>query len=162
MFYVIYPEPMEILGKLWKCWKILDFFWKISNYNFQSRRQIMTARGVYWNDMIQTSPQKYTCFITFFPFFPNHDPDLVVQYDSVLHYLGLDLGSITSLTFAYFALLRRSGRAGRPRRASRGVPLCHLVTYNVVMIMITIINAHSFTFPFCLRQTHTTNSNTVP
>ena len=25
--------------------------------------------------MIQTSPQKYTCFIIFFPFFPNHDLD---------------------------------------------------------------------------------------
>ena len=70
--YVIYPEPMEILGKFWKCWKILG---KISNCNFQSRRQIMTARGVYWNDMIQTSSQKYTCFIIFFPFFPNHDLD---------------------------------------------------------------------------------------
>ena len=39
-----------------KNFKILDFFanfenygefWKISNYNFQSRRQIMTTRGVY-------------------------------------------------------------------------------------------------------------------
>ena len=72
VYYVIYPEPMEILGKFWKCWKILG---KISNCNFQSRRQIMTARGVYWNDMIQTSSQKYTCFIIFFPFFPNHDLD---------------------------------------------------------------------------------------
>ena len=39
------PPVLEIFGE--KTWEILDFFWKITNYNFQSKRQIMTARGVY-------------------------------------------------------------------------------------------------------------------
>ena len=70
-YYLCYiHKPRKILGKLenfgkiWKFWKSLQkfenfgkvcknfifffgFFWRISNYNFQSRRQIMTARGVY-------------------------------------------------------------------------------------------------------------------
>ena len=77
MFYVIYPElwqfslKMEILEftskeaaaplmslaaplRFWKFWKkILDFgiflkILKIMSYNFQSRKQILTLRGVYW------------------------------------------------------------------------------------------------------------------
>ena len=43
VFYVIYPTPIEILENF----ENVGFFWKISNYNFQSRRQIMTAREVY-------------------------------------------------------------------------------------------------------------------
>ena len=43
MFYVTYPEPMEILGKF----ENFGQFWKILDCNFQSRRQIMTAREVY-------------------------------------------------------------------------------------------------------------------
>ena len=73
-YYLCYiHKPRKILGKLenfgkiWKFWKSLQkfenfgkvcknlnfflenfgFFWRISNYNFQSRRQIMTAKGVY-------------------------------------------------------------------------------------------------------------------
>ena len=48
MLYVIYPENF---GEIWNFLKILDFFWKISNYNFQSRRQIMIIRGVYSQKM---------------------------------------------------------------------------------------------------------------
>ena len=38
---------MEILRKILEIFGDFGFFWKISNYNFQSRRQIMTTRGVY-------------------------------------------------------------------------------------------------------------------
>ena len=41
MFDVIYPKPMEILGNFWKIW----------NYDFQTRRQIMTAKGVYESEV---------------------------------------------------------------------------------------------------------------
>ena len=46
----IRPKILKILENLeilifWG--KFLDFFWKSSNYNFQSKRQILTSRGVY-------------------------------------------------------------------------------------------------------------------
>ena len=49
MFYVKYPEEMEILKMLETFENNGRFriFWKISNNNSKSRRQIMTARGVY-------------------------------------------------------------------------------------------------------------------
>ena len=43
MFYVIF-------GKLVSFGFFGELFWKILNYNFQSRRQIMTARGVYGDE----------------------------------------------------------------------------------------------------------------
>ena len=43
MFYVTYPKPMEILGHF----ENFGQFWKFLDCNFQSRRQIMTAREVY-------------------------------------------------------------------------------------------------------------------
>ena len=59
MFYVIYHEPMKILenfehfanfGNFWKFWKVVEYFgfvWKISNHDFQSKRQMMTSRRLY-------------------------------------------------------------------------------------------------------------------
>ena len=38
---------LESLDNFKIFWEMLDFFWKITNYNFQSKRQIMTARAVY-------------------------------------------------------------------------------------------------------------------
>ena len=41
-------EHFENFGKVCKNLNFFfGFFWRISNYNFQSRRQIMTAKGVY-------------------------------------------------------------------------------------------------------------------
>ena len=40
-------EKIENFGKCWIIEENFGFFWRISNYDFQSRRQIMAARGVY-------------------------------------------------------------------------------------------------------------------
>ena len=42
------PSQWKFCGNFWRLW---IFFWKISNYNFQSRRQIMIIRGVYSQKM---------------------------------------------------------------------------------------------------------------
>ena len=66
MFYVIYPDILgnfENFVQFWKMLKILGsfgFFWKISSYNFHSRRQIVTARGVYWNIILHIWNGFYT------------------------------------------------------------------------------------------------------
>ena len=67
--YVLCNKPWHF-GKIWKfctildsfgkCWEVLDFFWKISNYNLLSRRQIMTERGVYWNIILHIWNGFYT------------------------------------------------------------------------------------------------------
>ena len=37
----------EILENFGKFWNFFDFLGEILNYDFQNRRQIMTARGIY-------------------------------------------------------------------------------------------------------------------
>ena len=68
------PRTNENLGKIENFWKILEnfgfFLLQISNYNFKSRRQIMTARGVYFTIMSYVS---WHFFMLWCPFNKNRN-----------------------------------------------------------------------------------------
>ena len=51
----IFLENFDIFWKKMKILEKFGFFWKISNYNCQSRRQIITARGVYCREILNTA-----------------------------------------------------------------------------------------------------------
>ena len=56
-FWGNWEAKLNFLPSKTKKLKILEkfgFFWKISNYNCQSRRQIITARGVYCREILNT------------------------------------------------------------------------------------------------------------